>query len=60
MKSVLGDRRAIVILLGPALLIYSLVMLVPLLWSLGYTFFSGSVVEGVHLRRWIELRPSLP
>lgn len=46
MKSVLGDRRAIVILLGPALLIYSLVMLVPLLWSLGYTFFSGSVVEG--------------
>ena len=46
MKSVLGDRRAIAILLGPALLIYTAVMLVPLLWSLGYTVFSGSVVEG--------------
>jgi multiple sugar transport system permease protein/raffinose/stachyose/melibiose transport system permease protein len=46
MKSVLGDKRAIAVLLGPALLVYSLVMLVPLLWSLGYTVFSGSVVEG--------------
>jgi raffinose/stachyose/melibiose transport system permease protein len=46
MKSVLGDKRAIAVLLGPALLIYSAVMLVPLLWSLGYTFFTGSVVEG--------------
>ncbi|XVV15092.1 carbohydrate ABC transporter permease [Actinoplanes sp. CA-131856] len=46
MHGVLGDRRSIAILLGPALLVYSLVMLVPMLWSLGYTFFTGSVISG--------------
>jgi raffinose/stachyose/melibiose transport system permease protein len=46
MHSVLGDRRSVAILLGPALLVYSLVMLVPMLWSLGYTFFTGSVITG--------------
>ncbi|MGC5167573.1 carbohydrate ABC transporter permease [Luteimicrobium sp. DT211] len=46
MNRVLGDKRAIAILLGPALLVYSLVMLLPMLWSLGYTFFSGSVITG--------------
>src|SRR3954452_10574551 len=46
MNRVLGDKRAILLLLGPALLVYSLVMLLPMLWSLGYTFFSGSVVTG--------------
>jgi multiple sugar transport system permease protein/raffinose/stachyose/melibiose transport system permease protein len=46
MHSTLGDRRAIAVLLGPALLVYSLVMLVPMLWSLGYTFFTGSVISG--------------
>jgi raffinose/stachyose/melibiose transport system permease protein len=46
MHSALGDRKAIAILLGPALLVYSLVMLVPMLWSLGYTFFTGSVISG--------------
>ncbi|MEU8820574.1 sugar ABC transporter permease [Actinoplanes sp. NPDC048796] len=46
MHSVLGDRKSVAILLGPALLVYSLVMLVPMLWSLGYTFFTGSVISG--------------
>lgn len=46
MHGVLGDRKAIAILLGPALLVYSLIMLVPMLWSLGYTFFTGSVISG--------------
>jgi multiple sugar transport system permease protein/raffinose/stachyose/melibiose transport system permease protein len=46
MRSVLGDRRAIAVLLGPALLVYTLVMLVPIVWSLGYTFFTGNVIEG--------------
>ncbi|PPF79300.1 sugar ABC transporter permease [Subtercola sp. Z020] len=46
MKSVLGDRRAILALLGPALLVYSLIILIPIFWSLGYTFFSGSIVSG--------------
>lgn len=46
MKDVLGDKKAIAILLGPALLVYTAVMLLPMLWSLGYTFFQGSVVGG--------------
>ncbi|MFJ3673485.1 carbohydrate ABC transporter permease [Streptomyces sp. NPDC090106] len=46
MKSVLGDRRAILLLIGPSLLLYSLITLVPLVWSLGYMFFHGSIVTG--------------
>jgi raffinose/stachyose/melibiose transport system permease protein len=46
MKSVLGDRKTIAILLGPALLVYTLVILVPVLWSFGYTFFTGNALEG--------------
>jgi raffinose/stachyose/melibiose transport system permease protein len=46
MKHVLGDNRAIVILLGPALLVYTLVMLVPVIWSLGYTVFEGNAITG--------------
>lgn len=52
MNRVLGDKRAILLLLGPALLVYSLVMLLPMVWSLGYTFFSGSVVTGFE---WVGL-----
>ncbi|MET0716626.1 MAG: sugar ABC transporter permease [Mycetocola sp.] len=46
MDRVLGDKRAIFVLLGPALLVYSLVMLVPILWSLGYTVFDGNPIVG--------------
>jgi len=46
MKSVFGDRRAIFILLAPALTLYTLVMLVPVAWSFGYTFFKGNALEG--------------
>lgn len=46
MHSVLGDRKSIVILLAPALLVYTLVMLVPSLWSLGLTFFEGNALFG--------------
>lgn len=46
MQSVLGDKKALAILLGPALLVYSLVMLVPIVWSMGYTFFSGNAISG--------------
>lgn len=48
MNAVLGDKRAIAVLLAPALLVYSLVMLLPMLWSLGYTVFTGSVLSGFH------------
>lgn len=46
MREILGDRRAIVVLLGPALLVYSLVILVPVVWSLGYTVFEGNAISG--------------
>lgn len=46
MRHVLGDRRAIALLLGPALLFYTLIMLVPVVWSFGYTFFEGNAISG--------------
>ncbi|MFW6186627.1 MAG: carbohydrate ABC transporter permease [Actinomycetota bacterium] len=46
MKEVLGDRRAILILLGPALLFYTAIMLVPVIWSTGYTMFEGNAITG--------------
>ena len=46
MNQVLGDKRAILILLGPALLTYSFIMLIPVLWSFGYALFRGNLIEG--------------
>ncbi len=46
MNNVFGNKRAVLVFVGPALLVYSAVMLVPVLWSLGYTFFTGSVITG--------------
>ncbi|MBQ0851264.1 carbohydrate ABC transporter permease [Streptomyces sp. NPDC057621] len=46
MHRVLGDRKAVLILLGPALLVYSLIMLVPMVWSFGYSFTEGNTIEG--------------
>ncbi len=46
MERVLGDKKAIAILLLPALLIYTAVMLVPVGISLQYTLFSGNAVSG--------------
>ena len=48
MKTVLGDKRAIALLLGPALLIYTVVMLIPIVWSLGYTLSTGNPITGFH------------
>ncbi len=58
MNSVLGDKKAILILLGPALLTYTVIMFVPVFSSLGFTFFSGNAVRGftfVGLGNFIEL-----
>jgi len=46
MNPLLGDRRSTLILVGPALLIYSVVMLVPIIVSIGYTFTSGNAIIG--------------
>jgi raffinose/stachyose/melibiose transport system permease protein len=44
--SVLGDKKAIAILLGPALLVYTLIKLVPVFWSFGLTFYTGNPLSG--------------
>lgn len=46
MKSVLGDRKTIALLLGPALLVYTVIVLGPVLVSFGLTFFTGSALFG--------------
>jgi multiple sugar transport system permease protein/raffinose/stachyose/melibiose transport system permease protein len=45
---VLGNRRAALALVGPALLVYTAVMLVPVLWSAGYSLSSGNAISGIH------------
>ncbi len=46
MKAFLRDWKATLVLVGPALLVYTLVVLVPIVWSLGYTLFEGNVLAG--------------
>lgn len=43
MKSVLGDKKTIALLIIPGLLLYTLVKLVPVLWSFGLSLFSGNL-----------------
>jgi raffinose/stachyose/melibiose transport system permease protein len=46
METMLRDRRAALLLVGPALLIYTIIVLVPVVWSLAYTLFEGNVLSG--------------
>jgi raffinose/stachyose/melibiose transport system permease protein len=46
MDAVLRDRRAVLVFIGPALLVYTLVLLAPIIWSLVYTFYSGNAITG--------------
>lgn len=46
MDKVLGDRRAVIVFLAPALILYTGVMLVPIFWSTGYTFVEGNPISG--------------
>jgi raffinose/stachyose/melibiose transport system permease protein len=46
MERVLGDKKTILLLLGPALIVYTAVMLAPVLVSLGYAFFDGNAITG--------------
>jgi ABC-type sugar transport system permease subunit len=48
MRSPLRDRRAIITFVGPAALVYTLIVLVPVLWSLTYTVFEGNAISGFH------------
>ena len=46
MEKMLRDPRPALLLVGPALLVYSLFLLAPVFWSLGYTLFEGNVLAG--------------
>lgn len=46
MNSIFGDRKTIFILLGPALLLYTLLKIGPVLWSFGLAFFEGNTLRG--------------
>ncbi|WP_411699611.1 carbohydrate ABC transporter permease [Conyzicola sp.] len=46
MERLLGNPRAVLVLLGPALLVYTTVMLIPIVWSLVYTVYEGNAVSG--------------
>ncbi len=46
MKRVFGDRKTIIILLAPTLILYVLLKLVPVAWSLGLSFFEGNTLRG--------------
>lgn len=52
MNSVFGDRKTIVILLGPALLLYTLLKIGPVAWSFGLSFFQGNTLRGF---QWVGL-----
>lgn len=42
MKKVLGNKKAIALFVVPALILYTVIVMVPVIWSLYYSFFSGS------------------
>ncbi|WP_433676163.1 carbohydrate ABC transporter permease [Microbacterium gorillae] len=46
MNRVFGDRKTIIILLAPTLILYTLLKLVPVAWSLGLSFFEGNNLRG--------------
>lgn len=48
MNRVLGNRRVIILLIAPALLFYTAVTIIPMFWSVGYTFFTGGLITGMH------------
>jgi raffinose/stachyose/melibiose transport system permease protein len=51
-ERVLRDWRAITVFTGPALVVYTLVLLVPIGWSVGYTFYTGSIISGLKPAGW--------
>lgn len=46
MNHVLGSRRTALLMVAPALLVYTAITLVPIGWSFGYTFYTGGLISG--------------
>ena len=57
MDTVFRNRTATAVMLAPALAVYTLVMVIPIVWSVTYTFQSGNAISGfefVGFDNWIE------
>ncbi|MBC7217635.1 MAG: sugar ABC transporter permease [Candidatus Caldatribacterium sp.] len=48
MEKILRDWRYITLFVAPALIFYGAILLVPILWSIGYSLFDGSPISGFH------------
>jgi raffinose/stachyose/melibiose transport system permease protein len=46
MDRVLRNRKAILFFLAPAAILYTCVLLIPMIWSIGYSFMRGSPIVG--------------
>lgn len=46
MHRMLRDWKAILVFVGPALLIYIVIVLIPVVWSIVYSFQEGSILSG--------------
>lgn len=46
MQKMLRDRKAILAFVGPALLLYASVLLIPIIWSAVYSLYEGSPIRG--------------
>lgn len=46
MDRVLRNKRAIILFLAPAAILYTSVLLIPMIWSIGYSFLEGSPIVG--------------
>ncbi|MBM7572987.1 carbohydrate ABC transporter permease [Aquibacillus albus] len=58
MQKVLRDKRAIFLFILPSLLVYIAAVLVPTVWSIGYSFYEGSPIGGfefIGLNNYIEI-----
>lgn len=42
MNKVLGNKKAVTLFVVPALILYTIIVMVPVIWSLYYSFFNGS------------------
>jgi ABC-type sugar transport system permease subunit len=46
MHKILSDRKAILLFVGPALAIYCVIVIVPVIWSFVYSFQEGTILSG--------------
>ena len=58
MNKVLGNKKAISLFVVPALIIYTIIVMVPVIWSLYYSFFSGNLPDLTIMQDFSETRIS--